>query len=89
MKIKYNGNKEGFKWIVKCAGKTKVFVSGGTKLEPKSFLQEVYDIMQAGASGMAIGRNIWQSQEPLKLTRAVKEIIFENKKPEQVMRLLK
>jgi len=45
--------------------------------------------MQAGASGMAIGRNIWQSQEPLKLTRAVKEIIFENKKPEQVMRLLK
>ncbi len=89
IKIKYNGNKENFKWIVKCAGRSKIFVSGGTKIEPKNFIQETYEVMQCGASGIAVGRNIWQAEEPLKLTRAMKEIIFENKKPEQVMRLIK
>jgi len=32
--------------------------------------------MQAGCIGMAVGRNIWQSENPIELSQKVKEIIF-------------
>jgi len=32
--------------------------------------------MAAGASGVAVGRNVWQHSEPLKITKKIKEIIF-------------
>ncbi len=88
IKIKYNNDLEGFKWAVKAAGKAKVMVAGGFKKDEKELLQTAHDLMKAGASGMAIGRNVWQSKEPLKVTKALKEIIFNNKKPEQVFKLL-
>ena len=39
--------------------------------------------MQAGASGIAIGRNIWQHKNPLKITKALKSIIFNHKTPKE------
>lgn len=88
IKLKYNNDFEGFKWAVKAAGKAKVMVAGGEKLRERELLQRTYDIMQAGASGLAIGRNVWQSNKPLKITKALKEIIFDNKKIEEVIKLL-
>ncbi|MAG50850.1 hypothetical protein CL621_04410 [archaeon] len=89
IKIKYSGNVESFKWIVKSAGKTKVLVAGGPKLSKRGILKEAYDAMKSGASGMAIGRNVWQYKEPLKMTKALKEIIFNNKKVEAALKILK
>ncbi len=89
VKLKYGGNVNDFKWVVKSAGKTKVVVAGGSKSTPKRVLQEAYDIMLAGASGMAIGRNIWQYKEPLRMTKALKSIIFKNKNVRDAMRFLK
>ena len=59
IKMKYNGNKQDLKWIVKSAGKVKVLIAGGSKTSEASFLKEVKEVMSAGASGLAIGRNIW------------------------------
>jgi len=42
-----------------------------------------------GATGLAIGRNIWQSKRPYSLTHALREIIFKNKKVEDVLHFLK
>lgn len=89
IKLKYNNDLEGFKWAVKAAGKAKVMVAGGEKLGERELLKRTYDIIQAGASGLAIGRNVWQSNKPLKITKALKEIIFNNKKVDEVIRLLK
>jgi class I fructose-bisphosphate aldolase len=88
VKIHYNGDAEGFKWVVKSAGKTKVFVAGGLKADTNILLQKTKEIMDAGASGLAIGRNIWQHEEPLKITKAIKKIVFENKSVEEALKAL-
>ena len=85
---KYNNDLEGFKWVVESAGKTKVVVAGGHKKGIPDLLQQTYEMMQAGASGIAIGRNIWQHKNPLKITKALKSIIFNHKSPEEAKRYL-
>jgi class I fructose-bisphosphate aldolase len=88
VKIKYNHDVEAFKWVVNAAGKCKVVVAGGHKEDPAELMQQARDIVDAGAAGMAIGRNIWQSKEPLKITKALKKIIIENKKVEDALKIL-
>lgn len=88
IKIRYNDDPKGFEWIVKSAGKAKVFAAGGSKRDPKALLKQVSEIMNAGASGMAIGRNIWQSKDPYSLTKALKNIIFGNKSVKQALKAL-
>ena len=89
VKMKYNGQLEEYKWIVKCAGKTRVVVAGGPKLPDKEFLKQAKDVMQTGASGMAIGRNIWKHETPIKITAALKSIIFDDASVEDAVKLLK
>lgn len=36
----------------------------------------VEDIMAAGAIGAAVGRNVWQDENPLEVTAKIKEIVF-------------
>ncbi len=76
VKIKYGGNPEDLKWAVKSAGRTKVVIAGGTKKSEKAFLKQVREVIDAGASGLAVGRNIWQSKNPIELTDKIKEILF-------------
>ena len=78
IKIKYNNDKN-YDWVVKCAGKAKLFMSGGEKENSKDFLNQVYNIMKAGAYGIAVGRNVWQSEEPFKVAKALRAIVLENK----------
>lgn len=76
VKIKYCGSKECFAQAVKAAGKTKVVLSGGPKVSDDEFLEMVKNIMAAGAIGIAVGRNVWQRENPLEITQKLKEIIF-------------
>jgi len=76
IKIEYNGKKEDLNWAVKSAGKVKVVIAGGIKKEKKLLLKQIKEVMQAGATGLAIGRNIWQNKEPLKITNKIKMIIW-------------
>ncbi len=89
IKIKYPNDPEGFKWVVKSAGKAKVLAAGGAKKNPQEFLKDASDIMAAGATGMAIGRNIWQSENPLGITKALKKVIFEGKSAKEAIKSLK
>lgn len=76
IKIKYEGNSNDLKWAVKSAGRTKVVIAGGLKKDEKNLLRQIREIMQAGAIGMAIGRNIWQNKNPLEITKKIKKIIW-------------
>jgi class I fructose-bisphosphate aldolase len=77
IKIPYTGDKESFKWVVESAGKTKVVVLGGEKEDETKFFKMVGDILSAGAIGLAVGRNVWQAEEPLAITKKLNKIIFE------------
>ncbi|MDP1709843.1 MAG: aldolase [Candidatus Komeilibacteria bacterium] len=77
VKIKYSGDPESFSWVVKSAGKTAVFVVGGEKTETEeSILQTTRDIIACGATGWAIGRNIWMSKEPIELAKKIADILY-------------
>ncbi|PSN86347.1 aldolase [Candidatus Marsarchaeota G1 archaeon BE_D] len=80
IKIKYTGSPNTFSWAVKNAGKVKVYMSGGPKAPTEEdFLRQVQGAIQAGAVGLAVGRNVWQSDDPLRTARKLKEIVIENK----------
>lgn len=76
VKIKYCGSKECFQKAVEAAGKTKVVLSGGPKVSEEEFLGIVRNAMTSGAIGVAVGRNIWQSADPLKITQEIKNLVF-------------
>src|SRR2546426_11079046 len=78
VKIKYTGDPETFRWAVKAAGLARVFMSGGPKAPTdETFLSLVKGAIDAGPSGLAVGRNVWQHNDPLKMAAALKEIIFD------------
>jgi fructose-bisphosphate aldolase, class I len=89
VKLKYNNNPEGYKWVVKNAGRTRVVAAGGKKEPHMEFLRTCREILSTGASGFAIGRNIWQNPRPFGLTQALREVVFNNKKPEEVTHYIK
>lgn len=76
VKLKSSGKLSDVRWTVQSAGKTKVVIAGGKKKKEKEFLLEVKNIMKAGAAGLAIGRNVWQNESPIEITKKLKSIIF-------------
>ena len=76
IKMKYPESLDSLKWAVESAGRTKVVISGGDKIEESEFLELAETVMKSGAMGMAVGRNIWQHPNPLELTKKLKKIIF-------------
>jgi len=87
VKIKYTGDVESFKWAVRCAGKAKVFMSGGPKAPTDAdFLRRVRGALDAGATGLAVGRNVWQSPDPLKMARALRALVIEDCSVEEALR---
>lgn len=63
--------------VVESAGKTMVLFSGGSKIGDEDLLEKARICMEAGATGLIFGRNMWQRpyQEGLALTAKIKEIM--------------
>nr|1W8S_A Chain A, FRUCTOSE-BISPHOSPHATE ALDOLASE CLASS I [Thermoproteus tenax]1W8S_B Chain B, FRUCTOSE-BISPHOSPHATE ALDOLASE CLASS I [Thermoproteus tenax]1W8S_C Chain C, FRUCTOSE-BISPHOSPHATE ALDOLASE CLASS I [Thermoproteus tenax]1W8S_D Chain D, FRUCTOSE-BISPHOSPHATE ALDOLASE CLASS I [Thermoproteus tenax]1W8S_E Chain E, FRUCTOSE-BISPHOSPHATE ALDOLASE CLASS I [Thermoproteus tenax]1W8S_F Chain F, FRUCTOSE-BISPHOSPHATE ALDOLASE CLASS I [Thermoproteus tenax]1W8S_G Chain G, FRUCTOSE-BISPHOSPHATE ALDOLAS len=81
MKIKYTGDPKTFSWAVKVAGKVPVLMSGGPKTKTEEdFLKQVEGVLEAGALGIAVGRNVWQRRDALKFARALAELVYGGKK---------
>ena len=76
VKVPFTGDEESFSWVIRSAGKTGVLAQGGKKKEGKELEKEIREIMKAGAKGMAIGRNIWQSKDPEEASKKVAELVF-------------
>jgi 3-hydroxy-5-phosphonooxypentane-2,4-dione thiolase len=55
-----------------------VIIAGGKKLAERDALQLTFDAIKDGASGVDMGRNIWQSNNPVAMIKAVKDIVHEN-----------
>ncbi len=75
-KLPYTGDPESFAWVVKSAAATKVLVQGGSKKEEMELLKEVGEFMSVGATGLAIGRNVWQSTDPVSMSLKLAKLVF-------------
>lgn len=61
---------------VVCGCPVPVVIAGGPKCETETEVFEfVYDGMQKGAIGINLGRNVWQSKEPVAMAKALEAII--------------
>nr|QBM01342.1 fructose-bisphosphate aldolase class 1 [uncultured archaeon] len=89
IKMKYNHNPDSLRWIIESAGKTRVVIAGGLKEDEEQILSDIKEVMSAGATGLAIGRNIWQHENPLKMAKAVREMIFGNISVEKALKILR
>ena len=76
IKIRYTGDPVSFNWVIRNAGEAKVVVMGGSKEDEKTFLERTSIVMDQGAIGLAVGRNIWQNPQPLKIAKKIAEIIW-------------
>ena len=55
-----------------------VIIAGGKKLPERDALQLTADAIRDGASGVDMGRNIWQSESPVAMIKAVRALVHDN-----------
>ena len=66
-----------------------IIVAGGKKIPERDALQLTYNAIKAGAVGLDMGRNIWQSEHPVAMIKAARSIIHGNSNVEQAYNLYK
>ena len=62
-------------------------MAGGKKLPEPDALQMTYNAVQEGAAGVDMGRNIFQSEAPVAMIKAVRGVVHENLKPKEAYEL--
>ena len=89
VKTYYTGSKETFSEVIDTCP-VPVLMSGGPKTKtPREFLQKVKDVMEAGAAGVAVGRNVWQAERPDLMLKAIKLIVIDGKDVEEAEKYLR
>lgn len=68
---------EGFEKVVEGCP-VPLVIAGGKKVPEREALQLTFDAIQEGATGVDMGRNIFQSESPVAMIRAVRRIVHEN-----------
>jgi len=89
VKTNFTGKVETFKKVTEGCP-VPVVVAGGPKMRnEEEILKMVEMAIDGGASGVAIGRNVFQAENPIKMTRAISMIVHENASAEDALKFLK
>ena len=64
-----------------------IVIAGGKKLPELDALKMASAAINQGAAGVDMGRNIFQSEAPVAMIRAVRAVVHENLRPEQAYEL--
>ncbi len=79
---------DNFEKVVKSCP-VPVVIAGGPKLNTEmDALELAYKAMQAGAKGVDMGRNIWQSPRAVGMIRAIRSIVHEGASVKEAAKLL-
>lgn len=88
IKTSYTGDTETFKKVVE-ACPVPIVILGGAKMDnDRAVLETVKGAIDAGAAGVAFGRNIFQHKNPTAITRAIAKIIHEKAEVEEALKEL-
>ena len=68
---------EDFQKVVEASGKVPVIIAGGKKIKEKDALEMSFNAVKAGAAGVDMGRNVFQSENPIQMIQAVRAIVHE------------
>lgn len=70
---------EDFGKVVEACGNVPVVIAGGKKLPEKEALEMTCNAVSDGAAGVDMGRNVFQSDNPVGMIQAVRAIVHEGK----------
>lgn len=65
-----------------------VVILGGAKGDERLMLSNIHDALAAGAKGVAIGRNVFQCDDPTAMTRAIVAIVHEGASVDEAASIL-
>ena len=89
IKTLYTGSVDSFRAVVE-GSLSPVVVAGGPKMESEmAALRVAEDAVKSGGVGVAFGRNVWQSQNPLGMIQALVEIVHGQKSSSEAGKRLK
>ncbi len=89
VKTNYTGSPDSFKEVIDGA-LVPVVIAGGPKIETdEELLQMVKDSIEVGGSGVAFGRNLFQAENPGKITRAISEVVHNDLEVDEALKFLK
>ncbi len=88
IKTVYSGKRDDLARTVQTAT-VPIVIAGGPKAgTDAAFLQMVRDCMDAGATGICIGRNVWQRERPQGMIAALCAIVHDDAGADEALRLL-
>ena len=64
-----------------------IVIAGGKKIPESDALKMAYNAIQQGATGVDMGRNIFQSEAPVAMIKAVRSVVHENETAEKAFEL--
>lgn len=77
---------EGFETVT-ASCPVPIVMAGGKKIPVLDALTMAYNAIQQGAAGVDMGRNIFQSEHPIVMLKAVSSVVHKNMKPAEAYEL--
>ena len=89
VKTNYTGDPDSFKEVVEGA-LVPVLIAGGPKVDTdEELLQMIKDSIEVGGAGVAFGRNLFQAENPGKITKAISEVVHNDLEVNEALKFLK
>lgn len=64
-----------------------IVIAGGKKVPEDQALQVAYNAINDGASGVDMGRNVFQAGDPIAMIKAVRSVVHDGEKPDKAFQL--
>ncbi|MDX9867536.1 MAG: 3-hydroxy-5-phosphonooxypentane-2,4-dione thiolase [Kiritimatiellia bacterium] len=77
---------EGFEKVVACCP-VPIVIAGGKKLPELEALELAHRAIESGAAGVDMGRNVFQSEKPAAMIRAVSAVVHQGLKPKDAFQM--
>jgi DhnA family fructose-bisphosphate aldolase class Ia len=84
-----NGTVDDFRRIIGQSFVPVIILGGAAMGDDAGLLKMVEDAMDAGAAGVAIGRNVWQHKNPAAIARSIAAVVHEDASALEALALLK
>ncbi len=86
IKTFYTGSIDSFQTVLHNATVPVIVLGGERTSNIRDVLTQIHEAIQAGASGVAVGRNIWGHESPARVTAAIAAIVHGNASVDEAMR---
>lgn len=88
VKVSYTGSPESFRKVTEGCN-VPVVIAGGAKMDSdRDILEMVKGSIEAGGSGVSIGRNVFQHRDPRRMVQAISSIVHDGGSVEDGLKIL-